>query len=363
VSNDGLTRRELLARGAGAVVTAGLAGAAGYVLFDSRGDAGLRKPNAGGPRLRNYFADVDFPAGNPRVSVATGSENQVEQMIRTAIGGLAPAVGIKQFIKPGDIVLIKPNVGFDRPPHLGATTNPDVLRGVLRLCKEAGARRLIVADNPIEAPEACFAKSKVAAVAAAEGAGVAMPNQSDFITMTIRERPPDAGRGEALQNWPVLYRPLMDVTKVIGVTPIKDHNLCSASMTMKNWYGLLGGRRNQFHQAIHHIVSDLGMMMSATLVIGDATRVMMNNGPTGGRISDIKVGGELGKPAIVAAVDPVACDAWCYRHLLGRDPAQLAYLELAQRKIAAQVADGWKRYGDRDWQALERQGKIVVTGV
>ena len=48
---------------------------------------------------------------------------------------------------------------------------------------------------------------------------------------------------------------------MIGVAPIKDHNLCHASMSMKNWYGLLGGRRNQFHQAIHDIVSDLGFMM------------------------------------------------------------------------------------------------------
>ncbi len=167
----------------------------------------------------------------------------------------------------------------------------------------------------------------------------------------------------ALGRWPIFHRPLADATKVIGVAPIKDHNLCSASMNLKNWYGLLGGRRNQFHQAIHDIVSDLGLMMSPTLVIADATRVMMRNGPTGGRISDVRDGGELGRPAVIASVDPVACDAWCYEHLLGRDPAKLAYLDLAEAKIKAQIASGAKRIAERDWRVYERQGQLVTTSV
>jgi uncharacterized protein (DUF362 family) len=260
-------------------------------------------------------------------------------------------------------VLVKPNVGFDRAPHVGATTNPEVLRWVIRLCKEAGARKIVVADNPIEAPDACFAKSRIKQVAEAEGAEVVLPSRVYFETLVIRDRAPDPSRAEALGRWPIFYRPLAGATKVIGVPPIKDHNLCSASMSMKNWYGLLGGRRNQFHQAIHHIVSDLGMMMSPTLVVIDGTRVMMKNGPTGGRASDVKIGGELGRAAVIASVDPVACDAWCYQQLLGRDPGRLAYLDLAHEKIATQIANGVRRFGERDWQAYERQGKIVMTSV
>ena len=105
------------------------------------------------------------------------------------------------------------------------------------------------------------------------------------------------------------------------------------------------------------------MMVSPTLVIGDGVRVMMRNGPTGGRISDVKPGGELGRPTVVASVDPVACDAWCYQHLLGRDPARLAYLEMAERKIGEQVAAGAKRLGQRDWQAYERGRQIVMASV
>jgi uncharacterized protein (DUF362 family) len=340
------------------VAAAGVAAVGGYLLYDPVGDAGLSKPSAAGRSLANYFAEVDFPASDPRVSVATGSEEHIGRLVRAAVSGLAPSSGMGRFIRKGDVVLIKPNVGFDRAPQLGATTDPAVLRWVMRLCKEAGARQLIVADNPIESPEACFAKSGIRRVADEEGAKVILPAQAYFDALVIREGRPDPARSEALGRWPVFYRPLAGATKVIGVAPIKDHNLCSASMNMKNWYGLLGGRRNQFHQAIHDIVSDLGLMMSPTMVIADATRVMMRNGPTGGRISDVKPGGEIGRPTVVASVDPVACDAWCYRHLLGRDPAKLAYLELAEKKIAAQIAAGVKRLGRRDWQ-----GGVTTTSV
>jgi len=392
MSDTGLTRRDLLARGAGAIVAAGAAAAGGYVLYDPRGDAGLRKPTDATLRLKNYFADIDFPASNSRLSVATGREPRksrnaetqkrrtleqdsppspvresllapIEKMIRAAIGGLDASLGMKRFISKDDVVLIKPNVGFDRAPHLGATTNPEVLRWVIRLCKEAGAGEVVIADNPIESPEACFAKTRIKRVAEEEGASIILPSRAGFDTLVIRDDKPDARRGEALGRWPIFYRPLAKATKVIGVAPIKDHNLCSASMNLKNWYGLLGGRRNQFHQAIHHIVSDLGLMMSPTLVIADGTRVMMRNGPTGGRTTDVRPGGEIGRQTIVASVDPVACDAWCYQHMLGRDPAKLAYLDLAHEKIQAQIANGTKRFGERDWQTYERHGKIIVADV
>ncbi len=363
VSDQRLTRRELLTRGAGAVAAAGAAAAGGYLLHDPNGDAGLRKPADTDRVIRNFFGTIDFPASHPRISVATGSEPHIERLVRAAVGGLAPSLGIKRFVSKGDVVLLKPNVGFDRPPHIGATTNPEVLRWLIRLCNEAGAQRVVIADNPIESPQACFAKSKIKDVAEAEGARIMLPLRAHFERLVVRTRAPNPRKGEALGRWPVFYRPLADATKVIGVAPIKDHNLCSASMSLKNWYGLLGGRRNQFHQAIHNIVSDLGMLISPTLVIADATRVMMRSGPTGGRISDVKPGGELGRPAVIASVDPVACDAWCYENLLGRDPTRLTYLELAHAKIGMQIAAGVRRFAQRDWRVYERQGRIVTVNV
>jgi uncharacterized protein (DUF362 family) len=346
-----LSRRELLVRGGTTIAVAGLAAAGAYVLHDPRGDAGLQPPSP--IRLRNYFEKIkaDYPASAPRISAAFGDMARVEEMVRRAVLGLDPQLGMKRFVARGDVVCIKPNVGFDRGPELGATTNPDVVRAVAALCFEAGARKVIVADNPIENPAACFAKSRIRLAAEQAGAEVMIHSSAHDAPVQVRAGQPSAAQGEALGTWPIFWKPLAQADKVIGVPPIKDHNLCYASMSMKNWYGLLGGRRNQFHQAIHNIVSDLGFMMSPTLIIADGTRVMMSSGPTGGRLEDVRLGGVTGRPVIVAGVDQLACDSWCLQNLLGRDPAALAYLNMAYAKFGQDpgrlVTHSWQDYRDR----------------
>jgi uncharacterized protein (DUF362 family) len=349
------TRRDLLIRGGGTLAVAGLAAAGAYILHDPKGDAGLQPPPP--MRLKNYFEQIkpDYPASAPRISAAFGDFAHVEDMVRRAVLALNPQLGMKRFISRGDVVCIKPNVGFDRGPELGATTNPDVVRAVVKLCIEAGARRVIVADNPIESPAACFAKSGIRQSAEQAGADVLIHASTHDSPVQVRPGQPDARRGEALGTWPIFWRALEHADKVIGVPPIKDHNLCYASMSMKNWYGLLGGRRNQFHQAIHNIVSDLGLMMSPTLVIADGTRVMMSSGPTGGRLEDVQPGGITGRPVIVAGVDQLALDSWCLQHLLGRDPAALAYLNMAFDKFGRDPG----RIVARSWQEYKTQGLIA----
>jgi uncharacterized protein (DUF362 family) len=356
-SPQGVSRRDLLIRGGQTVAAAGLATAAGWYLYDPKGDAGLQPPEA--IHLPDYFARIDLPASTPRISVAYGQMDTVDQMVRAAIGGLDPEKGISRFIAKGDVVCLKPNVGFDRGPELGATTNPDVVRSVIRLCYEAGARKVIVADNPIENPAACFAKSGLQQAANDENAELIIHSSAHDAPVAVRNRAPDGTKNEALGTWPIFWKPLEEADKVIGIPPVKDHNLCYASVSMKNWYGLLGGRRNQFHQAIHDIVSDLGYMMKPTMVVIDGTRVMMRNGPTGGRLDDIKIGGEVGRPCVIASVDQLACDGWCYQKLLGRDPAALSYLDLAYQKFG----DDPSRVVVRSYQEYEARGLIAEETV
>lgn len=345
------SRRELLVRGGQTVAVAGLAAAGAWWLHDPVGDAGLQPPES--IQLPNYFARIraDYPASAPRIASAFGDMDRTDEMVRRAVSGLDPERGMRRFVERGDVVLVKPNVGFDRGPELGATTNPEVVGAVVRLCLEAGARSVIVADNPIENPAACFAKSRIRQAAEEAGAQVMIHSSAHDAPVQVRPGTPDATRNEALGTWPIFWRPLERADKVIGVAPIKDHNLCYASMNLKNWYGLLGGRRNQFHQAIHDIISDLGFMMSPTLVIADGTRVMMTSGPTGGRLEDIKIGGVAGRPCVVASVDQVACDSWCLQNLLGRDPAGVAYLSMAYEKFGQDpgriVTHSWQDYRDR----------------
>jgi uncharacterized protein (DUF362 family) len=123
---------------------------------------------------------------------------------------------------------------------------------------------------------------------------------------------------------------------VIGLAPVKDHNLCRASMTTKNWYGLLGGRRNQFHQDIHGIIADLALMLRPTFVVLDGSRVLFRSGPTGGSLGDVKQGHTM-----IASTDSLCADAFGWDNLLERQGEKLpAYFE---RSVARKLGDpNWK---------------------
>jgi len=273
-----------------------------------------------GMQLRSYAPEISKV--QPSLAIAHGTEH--EKTIRAAMTALG---GMSRFIQNGDVVMIKPNVAFDRPPTLAATTHPDALRAVAKLCFEAGAHKVIIADNPINSPTGCFLKSGLTAVAAEMNLDLLYPETNSFAPLSLS--------GEVLKEWTFFNTPFKRATKVIGLAPCKDHNLCHASMTTKNWYGLLGGRRNQFHQHIHSIVSDFALMMKPTLVILDGMNVLMSNGPTGGRLSDVKP-----MNTIVAGTDMISVDAYGYSHLLERDIAELTYLHKAQARGLGNI--NWK---------------------
>ena len=305
---DSVSRREFLVRlGVTGALIAGSGLAARKLWQPKHFVPGFEKEK--GLQLRSYAPEISKVL--PSLAIAHGTEH--EKTIRAALAALG---GMERFIQKGDVVVIKPNVAFDRPPALAATTHPDALRAVAKLVLEAGAAKVIIADNPINSPTGCFLKSGLTAVASEMNLDLLYPETNSFAPLQLD--------GEILKHWTFFNEPFKKATKVIGLAPCKDHNLCHASMTMKNWYGLLGGRRNQFHQHIHSIVSDFALMMKPTLVILDGINVLMSNGPTGGRLSDVKP-----MNTIVAGTDMVAVDAYGYSHLLERNLDELTYIHKA----------------------------------
>lgn len=339
-------RRRFL-RQAGAVAGLG-AGASWAALAPAGWPLSLRDPT--GERGKPTKETLALPPGGyavepsstlahlgvARASAENTQGDTLERMVRAALDAIG---GVERFIQRGDVVVVKPNVAFERAPALGATTNPEVLAALVRVLLAAGADEVRVADNPIESPESCFVRSGIQKAALDAGARLYLPGPADFETLST----PGA---TWIERWPFFWRPFVGATKVIGVAPVKDHNLCRASMTTKNWYGLLGGRRNQFHQDIHGIISDLALMMRPTFVLLDGTRVLFRSGPTGGSLSDVKVTGTL-----VASTDSLAADAFGWDMLLDRkDEARPAYFDKAASR----------GLGVPDWKTLRL--KEVVLG-
>ncbi|GAB4560704.1 MAG: DUF362 domain-containing protein [Haliangiales bacterium] len=290
-------------------VAAGLAAGAGWASL-APAEWPLSLKDIDGERGKPVEETLTLPEGGYAVAPsATASVlgiahgERIDAMVRAAVDAIG---GIGRFIERDDIVVIKPNVAFERAAPLGATSSPEIVTALVQLVREAGAKEVRVADNPIESPEACFARSGVQKAALEAGARVFLPSPGDFETLHV----PGA---KWIERWPFFWRPFQDATKVIGVAPVKDHNLCFASMTSKNWYGLLGGRRNQFHQDIHGIITDLSRMMRPTFAVLDGSRVLFRSGPTGGSLADVRSG-----RTVVATTDCLAADAYGWDSLLER---------------------------------------------
>ena len=265
-----------------------------------------------------------MPGLQRRMSIVRGSSRS--QTLALALKSIG---GIEAFIQKGDRVLLKVNAAFASPPMLSATTHPEIVSVITRLCFEAGAQSVTVTDNPINDPASCFRLTGIEQAARAAGANVVLPRNELFKPCTLP-------RAQLIQNWPVLVEPLNAVNKVIGTAPVKDHHRSGASMIMKNWYGLLGGRRNIFHQDIHTIIQELALMVKPTLVVLDGTTTMMRNGPTGGSLADLKK-----TQTMIVATDQVAADAFGAT-LLGKTIETLPFITKAEASGA----------GTADFQSL-----------
>jgi uncharacterized protein (DUF362 family) len=312
--DEKVSRRKFITRSVKAGVSIAVAGSVSYYLYDSKGPSGLVKPT-------ESISLPDYSISNlgKRMAIIRGSDRA-----KTVSKGIEVLGGIGEFIKPGDVVLLKVNAAFATPALLSATTHPELISQIIKLCHQAGAKEVRVTDNPINDPSSCFKLTGIEEAVESSGGKLYQPKEDYFQPYSLKG-------GKLIIDWPLLYQPLKGVNKVIGVAPLKGHQCSGASMTMKNWYGLLGGRRNTFHQDIHTIITELALMMRPTLVILDGTTTMMTNGPTGGSVSDLK-----NTNTMIVSTDQVAADAFgC--SLLDKKIAELPFITKAAEKGAGTV--------------------------
>jgi uncharacterized protein (DUF362 family) len=293
------TRRRVLA-GLGVAGGAGVLATGGIFAYDRHRRFG-RASDASVPDHR-----IDLPAALPRMVIARGVDPA--QSVRAAVERMG---GMAQFVGSSDVVVVKPNIGWARTPEQGANTHPEVVAEVVRLCREARARRVIVCDCPVKQARSAFEKSGILAAATGAGAEIILPEDSRYRTVHVSPR---------LGAWDVLD-PFVFATKVINVPVAKHHSLTGVTCGLKNWFGITAISRLMLHGDVQRSIAELAALMRPTLTIVDASRVLMEQGPAGGNLADVKP-----VRTIAAGIDPVALDAWALGLFPNQPPpASLGY--------------------------------------
>jgi uncharacterized protein (DUF362 family) len=237
-----------------------------------------------------------------------GIAEEAKRLTRSSIESLG---GMSRFVSRGNTVWVKPNISFDRRPEQAATTNPDVVATLIEMCFQAGAKKVLVSDNPCNEARNTFPRSGIQQAAERAGAQVFFLDERKFRKMAIN--------GKVLKEWQI-YQDVVEVDRLINVAIVKNHALSKATLGMKNLMGVTGGARNRFHQDIDNSLADLATFLKPQLTLLDAIRVLMANGPTGGNLADVKR-----KDTMVAGVDQVAVDA-VGATLLGYKPEEIGHI-------------------------------------
>jgi len=248
----------------------------------------------------------------PELTVVEGEDPAA--ITREAIKALG---GMNKFIGRGDKVLIKPNIGWDRTPEMAACTNPQVVKALVEMAYQAGAKEVIVMDHTINQPKRCYVRSGIQEAAQQAGAKVLFADEQRLKRMNLK--------GEWLKEWEV-FQDFVEVDKLINVPIAKVHSLSRVTLGMKNWLGAIGGSRNQLHQKIDQAMVDLAAFFKPALTVLDGYRILVRNGPQGGRTSDTKL-----MKTVVAGKDPVAVDAYGAT-FFDYQPSELLFLKLAQQR-------------------------------
>jgi uncharacterized protein (DUF362 family) len=248
----------------------------------------------------------------PVLAVAAGESPAA--LTRAAIAALG---GMKTFVGKGDRVVIKPNIGWDRTPEMAACTNPEIVGALVELVLEAGAKKAVVIDNTTNQAKRCYVRSGIQEAVKQAGGDMLFVDDYRIKKMALQ--------GAWLKDWEVV-QDIIESDKIINVPIAKHHSLCRLTLGMKNWLGAVGGARNQFHQDLNKAVVDLAAFFKPRLTVLDAYRILVRNGPQGGRVSDTEL-----RKTVAASADPVAVDAFA-ASLFPVDPRELPYLALAQER-------------------------------
>ncbi len=253
------------------------------------------------------------PYKNAKVIVCNGTDYKA--LLGQAFAELG---GLDKFVRPGNSVLVKPNIAWDRAPEYAANTNPFVVAALVELALAAAAAEVKVYDYPCDNRRRTYDASGIAD--AARDAGAQVSYVDDALAKTVK-----IPAGIAVKKATV-YGDVLQTDVIINVPVAKDHSLARLTLGMKNMMGILLEDRGRWHQRLSAKLVDLAQVIKPALTVIDATRVMTANGPSGGDLSYVK---RLDK--LVVAADVAAADAYATT-LFGLRPVDVGVVAEARRR-------------------------------
>ena len=228
------------------------------------------------------------------LAVAHGADPSA--MVKAALASLG---GIERFVKKGQDVIIKPNICTDyHPPEYATTTNPALVAALVTLCLGAGAKRVRVMDSPFPGISATSAYAVSGIEEAVKAAGGEMEVMSP-----IKFAKFDIPQGKSIKTWQI-YRDILETDVLINVPIAKDHSLARLTLGGKNMLGVIPNPEN-IHMDLGQRIADLVSRIHPKLTVVDAYRILMDHGPTGGSLNDVKQAN-----MIIASHDIIAADAY-----------------------------------------------------
>jgi uncharacterized protein (DUF362 family) len=233
-----------------------------------------------------------------------------ESITRAAIDALG---GMKSFVRPGYDVIVKPNICTDyHPPEYASTTNPTVVATLVSMCLEAGAKRVRVMDYPFGGTaKSAYEISGIQAAVEAAGGEMHIMSRPKYIKA-------DIPLGKSM-NQVQVYPDILEADLLINVPIAKHHNASRLTLGCKNLMGTVLDR-NLMHADLHQRIADVTSLVQPDLTVVDAVRILMNHGPTGGNLADVKQTNQ-----VIASRDIVAADSYATT-LFGLTAADIGYI-------------------------------------
>jgi uncharacterized protein (DUF362 family) len=264
--------------------------------------------------FRKIFAGKVPPPGAPGpFDLVAVKDGEPVQMFDKAIESLG---GMKNFVKKGQTVVVKPNIGWDTSPQRGATTNPDLVKRIIEQCFSAGAKTVYVFDNTCDNWNKCYENSGIQkAVRDAGGKLVPANSESNYQQVDVKN-------GKKLKKTKV-HELILSSDVFINVPVLKSHGSTVITAAMKNHMGIVWDRGYWHRNDLNQCIADFAAYRKPDLNVVDAYRVMTKRGPRGVSEEDLVL-----MKSLILSKDIVAVDAAAAK-LFGAEPANVSYIKLA----------------------------------